>query len=69
MTKKLFVLATLAALALPASAGMDGFTCSNSCPLAQQANVRRSAGDEAAATSAIVRADIVRFVERNLERI
>ena len=68
---KLFVLVVLAALAAPASAGdaSEGFTCSNACPLAKQANVLRASGGEAVATSAIVRADVVRTVERNLSRI
>ena len=68
--KKLFALAVLAALAFPAVAGDDGgFTCTNACPLAQQANVRRATGSEAVAASAVVRADVAAAVARNLERI
>lgn len=69
--KRLFALAVLAALALPAAAGDTdgGFDCSNQCPLAQQANTHRSTGGEAAATSAVVQADIASRVERNLARI
>jgi len=68
MTKK-FLLAAFAAaaVAIPAIAcdSMDGFTCSNDCPLAQQANTRRSAGRESTA----VRAAIAVQVARNLARV
>ncbi len=69
--KKLIVLAFVAALALPAVAGSgeSEYRCSNSCPLAQQANTHRATGAEAQATSAVVRADVTRAVARNLARI
>jgi opacity protein-like surface antigen len=69
--KKLLALAVLAALAVPAAAGDTDreFDCSNQCPLAQQANTHRANGGEAAATSAVVQADIASQVERNLARI
>ena len=41
MKKLLLIAAIAAAVAVPAIAcdGSDGFTCSNECPLAQQANL------------------------------
>ena len=67
--KKKVLLAALAAaaVAVPAIAcdAMDGFSCSNQCPLAQQANTHRSVGREAPA----VRAALAVQVERNLSRI
>jgi hypothetical protein len=68
MTKK-FLLAAFAAaaVAVPALAcdAMDGFSCSNQCPLAQQANTHRSTGREASA----VRTAMAAQVERNLARV
>lgn len=72
--KKLFAVAALAALAVPALAGgdrclMTSYRCENSCPLAQQANVHRSFGTEALAISKIARADLSVAVVGNLARI
>lgn len=72
--KKLFAVAALAALAVPALAGgdtclMSSYRCENSCPLAKQANVRRSFGTEALAISKIARADLSVAVVGNLARI
>lgn len=71
--KKLFAVAALAALAIPALAGdtclVSSYRCENSCPLAKQANVRRSFGTEALATSKIARADLTEVVVGNLARI
>jgi len=70
---KLFVVAALAALALPAFAGGDcsasAYRCNNMCPLAKQANVCRSMGTEALASSKIARADVNKAVLGNLARI
>lgn len=72
--KKLFAVAALAALAVPALAGgdtclMSSYRCENACPLAKQANVRRSFGTEALATSKVARADLSAVVVGNLARI
>lgn len=69
--RKLFALAALAALALPAVAGdcLGGYACNNACPLAKQANSLRAYGSEALATSLVVRAETWAAVERNLARI
>ena len=72
--KKLFAVAALAALAIPALAGgdrclMTSYRCENACPLAKQANVHRSFGTEALATSKIARADLAEVVVGNLARI
>jgi hypothetical protein len=71
--KKLFAVAALAALAVPALAGdkclVTSYRCENSCPLAAQANVRRSFGTEALATSKIACADLAEVVVGNLARI
>jgi hypothetical protein len=71
--KKLFVVAALAVLSLPAVAGgtclVTGYRCLNECPLAKQANVRRSFGTEALASSRIARADLSEAVVNNLARI
>jgi hypothetical protein len=70
---KLFAAAALAALALSALAGGDctvaSFRCNNACPLAKQANVCRSFGSEALASSQVARADVSRVVLDNLARI
>ncbi len=69
--KKLFALAALAALAVPAAfAGDSGsYSCDNHCPLAKQANTLRADGAEAAQASAVVRAELAAAVERNIGRI
>ena len=71
--KKLFAVAALAALAVPALAGdkclVTSYRCENSCPLAKQANVRRSFGTEALATSKVAVADLAEVVVGNLARI
>lgn len=72
--KKLFAIAALAALAVPALAGgerclQSSYRCENACPLAQQANVRRSFGTEALVASKVARADLAEVVVGNLARI
>jgi len=68
--KKLFALAALAALAVPAIAGgAEGFRCENACPLAKEANCRRAYGVEAQATSQVARAEIADEVESNLAKV
>ncbi len=74
--KKLFAVAALAALVLPATlvAGGEsclktGYRCQNACPLAKQANVCRAYGTEALASSRIARADLAAVVVDNLARI
>jgi len=72
--KKLFAVAALAALAFPAFAGeerclMTSYRCENACPLAKQANVRRSFGTEAPVASKVARADLAAVVVGNLARI
>lgn len=62
----------LVAVAAPlASAGdrptLAGCSCVNECPLAQQANERRSSGGEAVLASSTVRADFVRALAANLK--
>jgi hypothetical protein len=48
---------------------MSGFDCDNHCPLAQQANGRRSLGSEGVASAPTVRAALVAEVTRNLSRV
>lgn len=72
--KKLFAIAALAALAVPAIAvGGDclgsEYRCENACPLAEQANSLRSYGFEAVRSSEIARADYSQVVVSNLARI
>lgn len=72
--KKFFTVLALtgaAAIAWPAFAGEQecGFSCENACPLAQQANTHRAGGTEAVAASEVVRADVAKLVETNLDRI
>ena len=71
--KKLFALAALAALAVPALAGdkclVTSYRCENACPLAKQANVHRSFGTEALVASKVARADLAEVVVGNLARI
>ncbi len=71
--KKLFAVAAFAALAFPAFAGetclVSSYRCENSCPLAKQANVRRSFGTEALVASKVARADLSEVVVANLARI
>ncbi len=70
---KMFALAAFAALAIPALAGdsclKTGYRCENACPLASQANVCRSYGTEAIASSKIAQADVSAVVVENLARI
>ena len=81
--RKTFLFAVLAAAAaLPALAGDDcplagkaaadacsGFTCSNMCPLAQQANAHRSTGREGLTLAPTVRSTIAASVQRALARV
>lgn len=69
--KKLLVLSAAIALALPvlAGQGFEGFRCENECPLAQQANLHRSFGTEATASSAVMRSALAMRVEQSLSRI
>ncbi len=70
--KTALALAALAALAFSAPAGdpmQKGYRCENSCPLAVKANYHRSYGFESFASSKLVRADLVRTVVANLDRI
>jgi hypothetical protein len=72
--KKLFAVAALAALAVPALAGGDtclstSYRCENACPLAKQANSRRSFGTEAYVASTVARADLAEAVVGNLAKI
>ena len=63
-------LAAVAAMPLGALAGeSSGYTCTNQCPLAKQANGLRSDGTEADRESALVRAEVAKHVLANLERI
>ena len=66
------LLALLAAAALTGAAVGDelgGFRCENQCPLAQAANQRRALGDEALATSTVVRTELAARVAADLARI
>lgn len=68
----LVLLAASAVLSFPAVARageVSGCDCSNMCPLAQEANHLRSTGGEAVLASAIVRADCVKVVLKNLATI
>jgi hypothetical protein len=78
--KKLLVLAVVAGFVAPAFAGgcksscggganSAGYDCLNQCPLAQDANTRRSSGREAFATSAGVRSRLGAALQRNLARV
>ncbi len=67
--KKFFALAAVAALALPALAGDDLYSCRNDCPLAKQANEHRAYGSEAATSSLVVLAELSQEIEANLARI
>ncbi|HEX6886120.1 MAG TPA: hypothetical protein VF530_22290 [Planctomycetota bacterium] len=72
--KKLFAVAALAALSIPALAGGDkclvsSYRCENACPLAQKANTHRSFGTEAFVASKVARADLSGAVVANLARI
>jgi hypothetical protein len=72
--KKLFAVAALAALVVPAFAGGDkclvsSYRCENACPLAKQANYRRSFGTEALVASRVARADLAATVVSNLAKI
>lgn len=52
-----------------ATQGAIEFACSSECPLAKTANTHRSFGQEDRGVSEVVRADLVRVLEKNLERI
>jgi hypothetical protein len=72
----LSVFAVLALLVAPAFAGecteggcLNGFSCDNCCPLAQQANAWRAAGTEALAVKSRVQADHAIVVVKNLGKI
>jgi hypothetical protein len=74
--KRLFAVAALAALAVPAALAAGGdsclktdYRCHNACPLAKQANVCRSFGTEALVASQVARADLAEVVLGNLARI
>ncbi len=71
MRKFLSFLAIAALSALPATAlaGESCYRCTNQCPLAKQANERRSQGTEAARTAPSMREITVRMVAENLEKI
>jgi hypothetical protein len=51
------------------SASTSDYRCTNQCPLAKQANLRRAKGTEACATSDSVRNAVAKTVARNLDRI
>ena len=55
----------LAGAAGAAFAGDSGFSCANGCPLAKQANERRSYGNETASSKATPAAQ----VQKNLSKI
>lgn len=69
------VLAALALLAAPAVAGegegrcLEGFSCDNECPLAQQANAWRAVGTESLSVTSRVQADHAAAVTKNLGKI
>lgn len=71
MKKTLLVAVAALAVAVPAIAGDcdSGFSCSNHCPLAQQANTLRSTGREGIGLSAALRAVQAAQVERSLARV
>jgi hypothetical protein len=71
----LSLVAVLALVAAPAFAGegegrcLDGFSCDNHCPLAQQANAWRATGGESLAVKSRVQADHAAIVAKNLAKI
>ena len=71
----LSLIAVLALFAAPAVAGegegrcLDGFSCDNHCPLAQQANAWRATGTEALTVASRVHADHAAVVTKNLAKI
>jgi len=71
MRKFLSFLAIAALTALPAAAlaGDSCYRCTNRCPLAKQANERRSQGTEAARTAPSMREIAARTVAENLRKI
>jgi hypothetical protein len=75
MKKRLWaaaIAATAILVSAPAGAGAGecaGAGCVNECPLAQQANQRRSYGEEAAVASARMRQEQVRVVLKNLSAL
>lgn len=63
-------MASVAAWPLAAIAGEgDGFRCTNQCPLAKAANLRRATGTESARIAETVRHDVAKTVADNLDRI
>lgn len=69
--QKFLAMSALVVLALPVLAGngFEGFRCENECPLAKQANLHRSYGTEATASSAVLRSAVAMRVEASLSRI
>jgi hypothetical protein len=67
--------AVLVLFAAPAFGGegegrcLDGFSCDNHCPLAQQANAWRATGGETLAVRSRVQADHAATVAKNLAKI
>ena len=67
--------AALVLFAAPAFAGegegrcLEGFSCDNQCPLAQQANAWRATGSESLAVVSRVQADHAAAVTKNLGKI
>ena len=67
--------AALVLFAAPAFAGegegrcLEGFSCDNHCPLAQQANGWRATGGETLAVKSRVQADHAAVVAKNLAKI
>ncbi len=51
------------------SAPSSDYRCTNQCPLAKKANLRRAKGTEAYATSESVREALAKTVSANLDRI
>ena len=70
MNLRSLVLGTALALFAPAAfAGEACEDCQNCCPLAKQANQRRSTGGEAVLASKVVQKDEIARVVRNLARV
>ena len=59
----------LSGVARDGSTFLDGYDCSNACPLAQRANHHRAAGSEAVAVSPVCQKDLTVAVARKLEKI
>ncbi len=73
MKRLLFVSALCATgfAAMTAFAGDmgDGYSCTNACPLAKQANTHRASGNECQATSPVIREAIAAQVAGNCNKI